>query len=105
MAYYRGGGDSTRPHSNSILNHEQKNLIVSILIAFSNVHHGLTPAQARNEVLKVIGVRMSRNTLWNFIKRNNDRFTMKKTKLLSFRRTDPKVLEYVGTFCAQVLEM
>lgn len=105
MAYYRGGGDLARVHGNRLLNSEQENMLVSILVVFSNLHNGLTHSQARIEVEHVLGVSISHRTLKRCIKRNEDRLTVKKSKLLSYRRMDPRVLGYVGTFCAQVMEM
>ena len=63
MAYYRGGGHPFKGHGNCLLTTKQDNLFLSMLVVFSRLNRGLTPARARAEVLETFGVSMSRETM------------------------------------------
>ena len=105
QCYYRARGNISKSHGNRMLSKQQENILLSVLLVFSSLHHGLTPTQAREEVKTMFNLNISMATMKRFLKRHKDSLRVTKSKLLAAKRTDESTLDSVADFCASLEEM
>ena len=100
--FYRQGGSKSKAHGNSKLTKLQENILLSIIIVYSMLHHPISKPEIKHEIKNLWKIDVSSSWSKDFVKRYKDEIVQKKTKILASKRTDDVIMNSIAKFVANI---
>ena len=86
-------------HGNRLLSFEANRLLLALVIAFSAAHMALTVPQLRHQVDVHYGIKMAKQTAYNWADRHRRWIKKRKTKQLARGRVSDDIVDDCQAFC------